>query len=152
MSQWTHFDLTSEQVSAATITGIVGIEPDQLMVRGSKRSQPPVPAIHAWSLVCRSAGLTLDEQAELLLDRIRPIQVAIRDLTRSTEVEARLVFVRYFNDKEGEDESFEASIAPDGKLLERVPGQHQLLGWTLSAQSLALLGSINAVIWADEYG
>lgn len=158
MSQWVHFDLVSEQVSAATITGIVGIEPDELMVRGSKRSQPPLPAVHSWSLTCRGAGLALDDQVELILDRVRPIQSALRDLVRSTDVEARLVFVRYFDDEDGEDgedgedEVFEASITPDGKQLERLPGQHQLLGWTLPTQSLALLASIDAWIWADEYG
>jgi len=73
-------------------------------------------------------------------------------LVNGEEVSVRLVIVRYFNDEDGEEESFEAAVTKDGRLLEKLPGQHQLLGWYLTAQQLEFLVSINCSISADEYG
>ena len=50
------------------------------------------------------------------------------------------------------EESFEAVVTEDGKLLERLPGQHQLLGWHLTHEQLGFLASIRCSIDADEYG
>jgi hypothetical protein len=44
------------------------------------------------------------------------------------------------------------AIISDGKLLERLPGQHQLLGSSLTQEQLGFLASIRCSIWADEYG
>ena len=68
------------------------------------------------------------------------------------EIEAELVFVRSFNDDEGEEETLEPVTTPDGPVLERIGGQHQLLGWDLAKpDQLALLASMRASIDADEY-
>ncbi len=66
---------------------------------------------------------------------------------------AHLQIVRYFNDEDGEEEFFDDPITTDdGHVLEKLPGQHQLLGWQLEREQLGLLVSMGAYIDADEYG
>ena len=152
ISQRVYFAISSETVSAATVTAHLGIEPDELRVRASNRTQPPRPPQHSWSLHCREYGLTLDAQISKVLARIEPVQTRLRDLITSQDVSCTLVIVRDFDDPEGEDEHFEAAITKDGKLLEKLPGQHQLLGWFLTHDQLGFLASIGCSISADEYG
>ena len=152
ISQRAYFDVSSETVPAAAVTARLGMEPDQLKVRGATRAEPPVPSCHSWSVHCQEPGLRLDAQIGEILRRIEPVRQRLAGLVNGEEVSARLVIVRYFNDADGEEESFEAAVIEGGRLLEKLPGQHQLLGWYLTAQQLEFLGSINCSISADEYG
>lgn len=153
ISQYVYFDLSSDTVPAAEITAHLGIEPSEIRVRGAKKTAPrPVPANHSWSVRCREPGLRLDAQTEKVLSQLASSQPKLTSLVARADVTARLVFVRYFDDDEGEEELFDATITEDGELLERLPGQHQLLGWVLDPDQLAFLASIPAAIWADEYG
>jgi hypothetical protein len=68
------------------------------------------------------------------------------------EVEAELVLVRHFNDEDGQEETTASVATSDGLVLERIAGQHQLLGWCLEPDQLALLAAMRASIDADEYG
>jgi hypothetical protein len=152
MSQYVYLALWSETTTAAEMTADLGVAPDKVMVRGSKRASPPVPIGHAWKLECRDRGLSLDEQIERVLIRVTPVASKVRSLVDSGDVKAVLQVVRYFNDHDGEEEAFEASITPEGELLERIPGQHQLLGWHLPTSTIQLLASMSAELDADEYG
>jgi hypothetical protein len=49
-------------------------------------------------------------------------------------VSAQLVIVCDFDDEEGEDELPDVAATEDRKLLEKLPGQHQLLGWFLTSE------------------
>jgi hypothetical protein len=60
-----------------------------------------------------------------------------------------LQLVRFFNDDEGEDEE---EVSPPDAPLQKLAGQHQLLGWHLDADSLNFLSRIGAETDADEYG
>ncbi|MEU5786400.1 DUF4279 domain-containing protein [Micromonospora purpureochromogenes] len=62
VSQYVYFALSSERVSAAEITARLGIEPDEIVVRGSRVASPARPGSHRWKITCRKPGLTVDEQ------------------------------------------------------------------------------------------
>jgi len=36
--------------------------------------------------------------------------------------------------------------------LEKLAGQHQLLGWTLTAEVIDFFRDLGANLWVDEYG
>lgn len=152
ISQRVYFDVSSETMPAADVTARLGVEPDRLQVRGSRRTQPPVPALHSWSVHCHERGMALDAQISAVLARIEPVRERLLDLAASHKVSLCLVIVRHLDDPDGEEERFDAAITSDGKLLERLPGQHQLLGWSLTHEQLGFLASIRCSIWADEYG
>jgi hypothetical protein len=59
--------------------------------------------------------------------------------------------VRYLGAWLAEDEGEEEEITEiDG--LEKLPGQHQLLGWHLSRPTMEFLLDIGAELDVDEYG
>jgi hypothetical protein len=151
ISQYVYFALKSETVSAATITACLGVEPDSVSERGFRRSMPPLPACHRWAIECRQPGLTVDEQAAQVLNRVRPLVEPIRTLTTTGDVSAVLQVVRYFNREEGEPERH-APVVGNGRVLQRLAGQHQLLGWHLAVDDLSFLASIPADLDIDEYG
>lgn len=147
MSQYSNFALFSERMPAAEMTGLIGVEPDRVGVRGSRRHVPrAVPVTHSWRVECRDAGLTVDEQVGRVIARLLPYHAQIAQLAAQLAQEpdggARLSVVRYFNDDEGEEEVLSAPDAP----LQKFPGQHQLLGWNLSAPVLEFLVSV-ALTW-----
>jgi Domain of unknown function (DUF4279) len=149
--QYVYFALKSETVSAATITAHVGMQPDSVTVRGTKQSAPPRPVCHSWAIECRHGGLTVDEQTAIVLARIRPVAEPIRALTANESVSAVLQVVRYFNDEEGEDEDLGPVMTDDGRAMQKLAGQHQLLGWHLNIDDLTFLASIPAALDVDEY-
>jgi hypothetical protein len=59
-----------------------------------------------------------------------------------------LQLVRQFDDDEGEEEELSPPDAP----LQKLAGQHQLLGWHLEADSVGFLARVGAEIDCDEYG
>lgn len=152
ISQYVYFDLSSDTVTAETITSRLGIQPDQTSIRGSRRAEPPIPTRHHWSVRCSERGLCVDDQITRVLDRIEPMRGKILDLISGGEVFARLQIVRNFDDESGEEEVLDSFVTPGGGIAGKVPGQHQLLGWILSAAQVAVLASMRATIDSDEYG
>jgi hypothetical protein len=152
ISQYVSFDLSSDTVTAETVTSRLGIQPDRTSIRGSRRAEPPIPTRHHWSVRCRERGLRVDDQITVVLDRIEPVRQKILDLIAGGEVFARLQIVRNFDDESGEEEVLDPFVTPGGGIAEKVPGQHQLLGWILSAEQVAVLASMRATIDSDEYG
>ena len=150
--QYVYFALHSESLSPDDIAGRVGMRPDKSRVRGARQLEPPRPPRNMWAIECDARGLTIDEQAASVLKRVAPFQAAVKQLVDAGEVNAVLQLVRYFGvylaEKDGEDEHID--VTPDG--LEKLTGQHQLLGWQLDASSLALLAALGAELSADEYG
>lgn len=153
MSQYVYFSLTSETLTADAIAAELGIEPDRRSVLGSRQMTPsPLPSAHRWSVVGPDPAQALDVQAGAVLDRVAPVAGVIRAMVDRDDVTADLVFVRYFNDQDGEEEDLDPVTTPDGLVLERIAGQHQLLGWCLESDQVALLATMRASIDADEYG
>ncbi len=152
ISQYVYLDIGSDTVTAAEVTAYLGMEPDKVRVRGTRRAEPPVPASHSWSVTCREPGLPLDIQIGKVLDRVAPLRERLRDLGSTKDVWICLVIVRHFDHPEGEEEHIDAATTERGELLEKLPGQHQLLGWYLDTPQLEFLAYVNAAILADEYG
>ena len=63
---------------------------------------------------------------------------------------AQINVVRRFNDPDGDEEQEERVDTPVGA-LDRLLGQHQLLGWHLDHEVIAFLMSVAAEIDVDEY-
>ncbi|WP_328426277.1 DUF4279 domain-containing protein [Micromonospora sp. NBC_00389] len=153
ISQYAYFALSSHRVSAAEITARLGIEPDEISVRGSRHANPARPASHRWKVVCRRPGLTVDDQISQILDRLFAHAERLGELAAELESldggpgGSMLQVVRVFEHPDGEEEDVTTPV--EG--LEKLPGQHQLLGWHLDARVLEFLRLTRAELDVDEY-
>jgi hypothetical protein len=147
------FALFSRRTTARQMTERLSIIPDEISVAGSRRADPPRPVEHAWRLTCRLPGLRVDAQIAELMDRMLPRKEHIIEFAQELHHDepgrggAKLSVVRYLNDSDGEEEQFNAPEAP----LQKLPGQHQLLGWALQPTVMAFLLAAHAFIDVDEY-
>lgn len=128
VEQYTCFVLVSETVSAADISVRLGMEPDEVLVRGGKWPVHDVPRAHAWKIVRRGEE-RVDEQVEHVVERLKPIRDELVALTADPEITARLTVVRYFR--------------------ESVDGGD--VGWWVSAESVEFLAAVRASLDVDEY-
>jgi hypothetical protein len=78
--------------------------------------------------------LTLDAQIGKVLERSEPLHARLVGLIPGQDVPAQLVIVCDFDDEDGGDELPDVATTEDRKLLEKLPGQHQLLGWFLTSE------------------
>ncbi|MBM0257634.1 DUF4279 domain-containing protein [Micromonospora sp. 4G55] len=153
VSQYVYFALSSNQLSAAEITARLGIEPDEIVVRGSRVACPPRPTRHRWKITCRKRGLTVDEQLKRVVDRLfdhaeRIGELAVElDNVDGEPGASQLQVVRVFEHPDGEGEDLTSPV--EG--LEKLPGQHQLLGWHVDARVLEFLRLTRAELDVDEY-
>ena len=147
VNQYAYFALFSRSTSAAEMAAILGLEPDEITVRGSRRAEPKaVPGDHCWKIVCREPGLRVDEQVARIIERLVPHTAAIAALARSLDTEdggsgAVLEVVRYFNGQKAEqhDRSDVTTEAPN------------LFGWHLDREVLDFLRATGAALDVDEY-
>lgn len=147
-----HFALSSETVTASMITAELGVDPDSVLVLGSRRATPPVPVEHSWRIECAGPDLDVGEQARRVFARLRPVAEGLLRVVTAGGVRPVLQVVRYLNDDDGADEDRTPLVTAEGMVLEKLPGQHQLLGWHLAAEDLSFLASLNTAIDVDEYG
>lgn len=131
ISQYAYFALKSTSMPALQIAARLGIEPDEAVTRGSRRpADPVIPAAHCWRVVCRSPGMTVDEQVSNIVDRLFVFASQIGELAAELDRtdggpgSAVLQIVRVFEHPAGEPEDLRGPV--DG--LEQLPGHHQLLG------------------------
>jgi hypothetical protein len=149
--QYVYFSVYSETATADEIAVYLGLPPDRTRVRGFRSENPPRPPQHAWQLTCDSPGLTIGQQAAIVLDRLRKIEdrlVRIGSDLLGQGGGCYLQLVRFFDNEDGEEEKLSPPDAP----LQKLAGQHQLLGWHLDRDSLRFLAHVGAEIDADEYG
>lgn len=78
-------------------------------------------------------GRTVDDQLAKVLGRIRPVTDSIRRLIATGAVSAALQVVRDFAADDGEAEQHTPVVTDSGVVLHALPGQHQLLGWHITA-------------------
>ncbi|MFI7617314.1 DUF4279 domain-containing protein [Nonomuraea terrae] len=153
--QYVYFALKTETRKATEITARIGLEPDETTVRGSRTAEPPRPVAHAWKIVCREPGLTIDEMIAHVVDRVEPFSQAVGQLAEELNQDqgddgscAVLQVVRYLDDEDGEEED----LCSPQQGFEKIAGQHQLLGWHLDRRVLQFLISTRAELDVDEYG
>ncbi|MGW2207057.1 DUF4279 domain-containing protein [Streptomyces sp. NPDC001774] len=147
LDQYVYFALSSEHTSAQEMTALLGIQPDETKVRGSRIVQPAIPVCHRWMLVCRAPGLRVDEEIAHVLDRLRPHTDRIADLARRLDEEpgagtaAKLQVVRYF--READEPSKDSHLRTEEK--------PNLFGWSLDQEVLDFLAATGAFLDIDEY-
>ncbi|MGW4051127.1 DUF4279 domain-containing protein [Streptomyces sp. NPDC004779] len=148
LRQCVYFALFSQHTSAAEMTALLGIEPDEVSVRGSRFTEPAVvPVSHSWKIVCREPGLRVDEQIGRVLDRLRPHTARIAELAGRLATEeqehggAVLEVVRCFNDTDQEQQPRQQGTPEDSNLF----------GWHLDRDVLDFLTATGAVLDIDEY-
>ncbi len=130
VEQYCYFWIARTQATAAEITELLGLEPDRITIRGSRRTQPePVPSAHRWEVVCKRHA-RIDEQATEVLSRVAPVADQVRSLTDRVDTDAGLTMVRYFDDPEG---------------------GYGAMSWGLDIEQIALLAHMGASLDADEY-
>jgi len=145
MSQYVYFAIDSETMTAAEMTGRLGVEPDRFTVRASRRTDPPVPRHHSWQVRCDERGLRVNEQIDRVLGRLAPATDAIAALNRELGGDAAVLeVVRFFDDEDGEDPP------PLPANLVRFP-DHHLLGWALERRVVEFLAATGAYLDVDEY-
>jgi hypothetical protein len=139
--QFSSFSLFSQHISADEMTSRLGLEPDEVTVRGSRFTEPRViPVFHRWKVECRDSDLRVDEQIARLLERLKPHTDRIAGLSRQLATRdggAVLQVVRYFNDTD-----------PD---LPRTPDSLNLFGWHLDRAVMDFLMATGAELDVDEY-
>jgi hypothetical protein len=151
--QYVYFALDSNRAPAAEITTRLGIEPDEVTIRGSRQTQPPIPVSHTWRIACRKPGLSVSEQIDQILDRLYVHAdrigelVAELDRIEGSQGSSILQVVRVFEYSNDEDEDLTSTT--DGP--QRLTSQHQLLGWHLDARTLDFLQRTRAELDIDEY-
>jgi hypothetical protein len=154
VDQYAYFALHSSVLPAAEMAARVGLEPDEVVVRGSRTADPPRPVEHRWKIVCRERGLRVDEQIDRVIERLGPHRDRIAALSRDLAVRdpehggAVLEIVRHFDYPFGEEEE----LSPPDAELRKLAGQHQLLGWGLDRGVLEFLLETGAYLDVDEYG
>ncbi|WP_027343146.1 DUF4279 domain-containing protein [Hamadaea tsunoensis] len=152
LHQYVYFALKSEEVSAAEMTARLGIEPDEVVTRGSRQTDPVVPVCHVWRVVCRKPHMTVDEQIDHVLDRLLPAADRIGALaaepgrTDEHPISSVLQVVRVF---EPTDDGDEDSTTP---VDQESPEQRNIFGWHLDARVLDFLRRTHAELDVDEYG
>jgi hypothetical protein len=158
--QYAYFAIYSDRLTPSDMTGSLGVEPDAFRIRGSKTAEPPVPRHHSWRIDSGLPGLTVQAHLQLIVDRLNPYADAIGILVEQIEsteesspgVGGVLGVVRHFDDDEGEDEDLSMARQPGDPLLEKLPGQHQLLGWRLAPSVISFLMATRSALDIDEYG
>ncbi|GAA3443297.1 hypothetical protein Pve01_27760 [Planomonospora venezuelensis] len=151
VDQYVYFALKSERMSAAEMTVRLGLEPDEITIRGSRRLEPPRPGVHIWQVNGpRSSAMPVDDMILLLLDRLEPYAEVIGGLAGDLDRHepghtAVLQVVRHFGDEDTETAS--GHREPSG-----APVRHRPLGWRIDRRILDFLQVTRAELDVDEYG
>jgi hypothetical protein len=130
--QYASFGFWSRRMPASEMAARLGLEPDEISVRGADLVDPPVPSSHEWKVTCRDPEISVDEQVNRLMARLTPFASEIsqlaEDLERNDCGGARLRIVRHA--KRNDDE-------PD-------------TGWRLDRDVVRFLQLTRADVTVDE--
>lgn len=143
LTQYVYFAIASVGTTADEITQLLGMEPDKVTVRGSLTTSPPItPFCHCWKIRCCEPGLSVDEQIDQVIGRLRPRMEALTNLTTRLATEEGpggtiLQVERFFN---RHDEQ------PSGS-----PDDTNLFGWRLDRAVVDFLAATGADLDVGEY-
>ena len=151
ISQYVYFNVSSETLSAADVTGRLLFEPDEFSVMGARDPLRVLPRQHHWKVMALPENRPVGEQIEEIVARLAPVADRISELVGGGEVAATLWVVRHFDDEDGEEDAgTPPELAAQG--FEKLGGQHHLLGWELNRAVLDFLQTTGAVLCVDECG
>jgi Domain of unknown function (DUF4279) len=142
---------------ASGITALLLIEPDEALVQGAWKQEPrEMPRAHVWKLRCDDPTFSVDELVANLMGRLAASREQLAELGQELATQdppgcLRLCVVRYFDSDDGTEEVERQLTTPDGTIVRSLPGQHQLLGWDLDAETLSFLSTVGATISVYEY-
>jgi hypothetical protein len=152
VSQYVYFSLRSELVDPGAMSEAVGLLPDETALMGSRRAAPvPIPRCHLWKL---NSGINdkacLDDHFEALLAKLQGSAHRVRVLVESGEVSAAIEVVRSF--EPGAEDSSVVAAGRNVGSMERLGGQHPLVGFEVSAALVAYAAEAGIGFDFDEYG
>ena len=150
MNQYAYFAVASRTMTAQEMSAHLGLEPDRVAVRGSIVTDPPRPGRHRWEIQNVTRGLDVEDLIAPILERVAPVASKVRELVDDDIAWAKLQIVRYLDDEAGVEEEI-TTTHHDGHVLQKSPGQHQMLGWGLEPAALELLVTMRAYLDVDEY-
>jgi hypothetical protein len=81
--QHAYLAVRSTILSVDEITASLGLDPDKVLVRGSKLADPPRPAANSWKLCSEEPRLTVDAHLGQLVERATPITPQLRAWPRT---------------------------------------------------------------------
>ena len=136
----------SGELSPDEITALLLVEPDRVGWRGSRSKEPCIPAANLWSVQSRMKGC-VDEMIRDLVDRFEPLRFALDQILAANDSWIVISIGRHFDPDDGEAEDLDVNDD-----FEKVPGQHQLLGFHLDVDLLARLTKMGCPVDFDEYG
>jgi hypothetical protein len=144
ISQYAHFGLRSRRMPACDIAERLGIEPDEISVRGTKLVDPPIPSWHEWKVACRDSTVGVEEQVDRIVARLMPFAAEIGELAAHLEHDdgggARLRIVR----------QFEADATAMDRAEADRDAAEALLSWHLNREVLRFLQITRADLDVDE--
>jgi hypothetical protein len=151
LRQYVYFAIRSDTVTADQVTAALGLQPDQVMVRGSKDPERVIPCQHGWDLKCDEPGLKVDEQLDIVMQKMTPaIPALLALLDREPDITTHVQVVRYLETDE-EDDYVPPVVTHNGVELELAGGQHLLLGFGFGVAAMAFLHRTRATVDVDEY-
>jgi len=147
IAQYVYFGIRSDTVTPQKVTAALLVEPDESWIRGEKDPDRVIPRHHGWYVRCDLPGLCVDDQFAAVMQRMTPALPALdRLLDDQPDITTVVRVVRKFGEGEEEEVS-----DPDDR-LQKLAGQHQLLGWHLDRAALDFIQRTRAELDVDEYG
>ena len=151
--QYAYFGMSSLLVDPDAMSEAVGVAPDETQMIGSKRDWPqPIPRFHLWSV--RSGlpdTIPLDGHFAALVTKLESHAARIRGFLANTDAGACLQVVRYFTPGP-EDRQVLSDNIVEVPGMERLGGQHPLLGFKVDHSFIRLAADLGVEISFDEYG
>ena len=135
------------------ITSRVQLVPDETKAKGSRITDPkPIPRFHLWTVKsgCPETA-ELNDHLSALVAKIEPYTSLIRAFLDSSDADGQFNVVREFEAGPELDGIVDVGRYGPGN-LERLRGQHPLLGFHLDRDVLDLASSLGVDFDFDEYG
>jgi hypothetical protein len=144
--------IRSDVLAPVEVTARLGLEPDQVKPRGSQAvGPPPRPQVHIWIVRSgRPETATVEAHLDRLLARLEPHVDRIGALLAEDHTSGVIEIVRYFEVGKEDDEVL--AIGQGSDSLERLRGQHSLLGFHLDQRLIRFVNHTQITIDIDEYG
>jgi hypothetical protein len=147
LKQYSNFTVWSQTLTPDELTKLLGVEPDETRVRGSRwpeaSGRKPVPRSHMWTVACRDGKLNVTDQIESVVRRLAPAREAIRALVEQEDATAMLTVARFFGDDEGEEQ---VTYWSDDPRVDVLP-----FGWYLDSSVIDFLSYVRAALNVGEY-